>query len=77
MTNKFNHLPEHYEELARVRAWYKANNHIGLLRFLSEDAGMKRPNLCNILSGRNSCQPKTLAKITKAVADYEKKEKKS
>lgn len=78
MTKKFNVLSEkNQKELARVREWYGKNKHIGLLRALSEKSGIKRPNLCNILSGRNNCYLATLEKISKAVADYEKKEKKS
>ena len=77
MTKKFYHRPEHYEDLAKARAWYAENNHIGVLRILSDHTGIKRPNLCVVLKGKAGCQPAKLEKIMAAIAAYEENRKKS
>lgn len=73
---KFHYLDKKQSEaLEAVRAWYRENNVIGLLKFVSEESGVLRPNVSRIFSGRQGCNPATLAKFESAMKKWKKKKK--
>ena len=68
---------EHAKRLANFREFYESHNAIGLLKFLSEQSGLRRNQICSIAKGKRGALIDTVEKLEAAQKAFLKKHAKT